>query len=615
MTTNNLVYNITKARIHKLINIINKKDCCGCNACGDICSHDAIVFKTDIEGFWYPEVDMDKCTDCGLCEKVCPIIHVTDLKKNDLKQSVCYAAEHKNLEVIFDSTSGGAFSALADIMYKENGYVGGAVFNDDFSIRHYISNDKKDLPKLRSSKYAESDLSGFYKEVKQFLKNGEKVLVCGCPCQMAALRAFLGKDDDNLIIADFICRGVNSPKVWRKYLDSFEERYGSPVVYAKAKSKEYGWRNLTQKVILANGKVVFETKDVSNFTKGYLRTNAYCRPSCYDCQFKGFPRIADITLADYWGIEKIDKTMEKDLGTSLIMINSQKGLSFFEKAKSRINFIQTPFESILQGNKALIEPLHPPLVDRTAFFEDLDKMTFLELAAKYIQKNQKRTAKEQIKTILRVLLSIKQNTRLRFKPLFQLFKYNKIKDIFKQCFLLPTPHCVIEINKSANLKINGILRLGVKRFKNSKLETRLLVEQGAMLEVENDQFLMYGADIEVFKGATLKFGGKGGANINCTIICAERIEIGKGVQIGRNVTIRDNNGRHYINRQGYKDTKPVIIGDKVWLCEGCTIMPGVKIGDGAIVGAHTLVVSNVPPNTMVIGNPARVVDEDVLWKY
>ena len=601
-----------------MINITNKKDCCGCNACGDICAHNAIIFKTDREGFWYPETDNDKCTDCGLCEKVCPIINIKELKKNDLEQSICYAAEHKNLEVVFDSTSGGAFSALADSMYKENGYVGGAVFNDDFSIKHFISNDKKDLTKLRSSKYAQSDLSGYYTKVKQILENGEKVLVCGCPCQMAALRAFLQKDYENLIIADFVCRGINSPKVLRKYFDSFEERYGSPVVYSKAKSKEYGWRKLTHKIILANGQIIYETKQTSNFSKGYLQMNAYCRPSCYDCQFKRFPRIADITLADFWGIEKIDNTLDKDLGTSLVMINSRKGLAYFEKAKQRMKYIQTAFDSILRGNPALTRSLNHPLVDRTKFFEDLDKMTFSEIASKYIR--DKKNIKKRIKKYLRLLLTIICTTKLRIKPIYQLFKYNKIKNILKGNILLPSPYCVIEIDKSAKLKINGIFILGKKRFKNSKLETRLLLEDGATLEVENDFNLFYGADIEVFKNAILKIGGKensniSGANINCTIICAEKIEIGKDVSIGRNVTIRDNNGNHYLNRQGYRNTRPVIIKDKVWLCEGCTIMPGVKIGEGAIIGAHAFVVRNVPTHALVTGNPARIIDEDVLWKY
>lgn len=126
-----------------MIDISDKAMCCGCNACGDVCAHDAITFKTDIEGFWYPEVDKSKCTDCGLCEKVCPIINIDTLKKNNLKQSICYVAEHKDIEVVFDSTSGGLFSALADIMYRNKGYVGGAIFNEDFSVRQYISPIRK----------------------------------------------------------------------------------------------------------------------------------------------------------------------------------------------------------------------------------------------------------------------------------------------------------------------------------------------------------------------------------------------------------------------------------------------------------------------------------------
>jgi acetyltransferase-like isoleucine patch superfamily enzyme len=501
-------------------------------------------------------------------------------------------------------------------MYKEKGYVGGAIFNNDFSIRHFISNNKKDLPALRSSKYAQSNLSGFYTEVKKMLKKEEKVLVCGCPCQMAALRVFLRKDYENLIIVDFICLGINSPKVWQKYLNSFEERYGSPVIYAKAKSKEFGWRNLTQKVILANGKSYYETKDESNFTVGYLLTNAYCRPSCYDCQFKGFPRIADITLADYWGIDKIDKSMEKDLGTSLVMLNSRKGLTYFESVKSRINCFQTSFTSILHGNRALITPIDRPKVNRQDFFEDLDKMSFIEVSAKY--NSSKVSVKHKIKNLLRFSFTIIKCTRLHIKPVLQLLKYNRWRQFSpfgKGNCLVPATKCVIEINRDANVKINGIFKLGIKRFKNSKLETRLLIEHGATLEIENDLDIMYGSDIEVFEDGVLKFGGKGATNINCTIICAERIEIGKGVMIGRNVTIRDNNGGHYINRQGYKNSRPVIIGDKAWLCEGCIIMQGVHIGEGAIIGAHAFVTGNVPAYAMVIGNPARVVDEDVLWKY
>lgn len=598
-----------------MIHIVNKVDCCGCNACGDVCAHGAITFRTDMEGFWYPEVNKAKCVDCGLCEKVCPIINVNELKKNDLSQPVCYAAEHKNLEVVFDSTSGGLFSALADIMYKDGGYVGGAIFNEDFSVRQYISNNKGDLPQIRSSKYLQSSFVGFYRQVKDLLKRGEKVLVCGSPCQMAALRAYLHKDYDNLIIADYICRGINSPKVWRKYLDSFEERYGSKVVYCKAKSKEYGWRNLTQKVILANGKHVYETKDQSNFTKGYLQTNAYCRPSCYECKFKGYPRMADITLADFWGIEKINKSMEKNLGTSLVMVNSNKGKAFFERVKSRINHIEVPFEKAEKGNPALNKPLGAPLVNRKQFFEDLDRMTFLQIAEKYIL-TERMGLKSRLKSIYRYFRTVNNETQLSPKALYQFFKYNTWKEILHGNVLLPTPYCVIDIHKGAKINKSGISILGKKiKFRKSRLETRLSVSKKGTLNLGPGLIIGYGADVEVFDGATLTFKGHGGSNIGLTVVCGDHIEFGDGVMMGRNVTVRDNNGSHYLNRQGYKNTQPVIIGDKTWLCESCTVMNGVKIGDGAIVGAKSFVIHKVPAHSMVSGHPAQVVDEEIYWKY
>ena len=601
-----------------MINITNKANCCGCNACGDICPKDAITFETDIEGFWYPKVDMAKCIDCGLCEKICPIINIEALKHNDLPQSICYAAEHKNLEVVFDSTSGGAFSALADIMYKSGGYVGGAVFNEDFSVRQYISNDKEDLPRLRSSKYLQSWFDGFYRQVQDLLKAGEQVLVCGSPCQMAALRAFLRKDFENLIIADYICRGINSPKVWRKYLDSFEERYGHKVVYSKAKSKEYGWRNLTQKVVLDNDKAYYETRSQNSFSKGYLQTNAYCRPSCYACKFKGYPRISDITLADFWGIERVKPSMDKNLGTSLIMINSRKGEKYFERVKPRLNYVPVSFDESTRGNPALTKPLDSPRMDRQVFFQDLDSMSFLQIAEKYIHSNTSWThrMKEKYYPRAKNTFEVVKNIRWNLGTLYKFFYHNTLKEIWRGHTLIPTSHTRVCIHKQATVNKKASVVLGDKgRYKRSSLETRLYVDKGGTLNIDGEVSIGYGSDIEVFSGATLTFKGGSGFNIGLTIICGEKIEIGHDVMIGRHVTIRDNNGGHYLNRAGYKNTRPVIIGDKVWLCEGCTIMPGVKIGDGAIIGAHALVVSNVPAHAMVSGNPAIVVDENVLWKY
>lgn len=615
-----------------MIQITDKTKCCGCNACGDICPKQAISFKTDNEGFWYPEVDMEKCVDCHLCEKTCPIINIDTLKKNDFVEPLCYAAIHKNYEVRFDSTSGGLFSAFAEKMYHDKGFVGGAVIAEDRSIKQIITPDKADLPRLRSSKYSQSNFEGFFKHVAELVKRGEKVLVCGGPCQMTALRAFLGyKDYDNLLILDYVCHGINSPLVSRKHRESMEKRHNSKVVYSKAKNKELGWRNLTSKTIFANGDIEYQTKENNRFTHGYLRTGAFCRPSCYECRFKGFPRIADVTLADFWGIEKIkgvDKSIDDNIGTSLVLINSVKGKRFFEEIKPKLRYIELPYQTALDGNKSLLESLPKPKIDRNRFFEDVNSMTFDEVADKYFPdpRAKKDTPKQKLKNALILIKRVLTMPSIwAIKPKIDFVYYNFFRkniktDVLRNAYFRPSSYCVLNISKSAEFILKAPFTIGHKRIKGSRLESRLLIEDGAHVEIGSGFGVMYGCDIEVFKGATLKiaeagFETSGGTNLNFNLICKKQIEIGYHVMMGRNVTIRDNNGGHYLSMQGYKESQPVKIGNHVWLCEGCTIMPGAKIGDGVIVGAGSVVYGKVPPNSLVSGNPAKVVQTNTFWKY
>lgn len=607
-----------------MIDIKDKKDCCGCNACGDVCAHKAITFVPDIEGFWYPKVNKDLCTDCSLCEKVCPVISFKELKKNEFEQSECHAAIHKNIETRFDSTSGGLFSALAEKIYKAGGYVGGAIFTEKWGVRHFISSDKKDLAALRSSKYLQSNATDFYKAVKELVVKGEQVLVCGTPCQMSALRKFLKKDYDNIIIVDFICRGINSPKVFRKYLDYLEERFGAEVVYFKAKNKEWGWRELTSKVVFKNGKVLYDTKETSYFTIGYLQTNVYCRPSCYECKFKGFPRISDITIADFWGAERVvGKELDNDMGTSLVMLNNSKGKKYYDSIKTTLIEKEVPFDSVIKQNPALVTPLDPPHVDRQKFYQDLDVKPFKIVAEKYIKRNidQPLSKKAQIKNVIRFLLEIKRisgfNICTVVKNLYyNLFSQNVHANIPKGFWMIVSNNTIIDLHPTSMIELNGKLTLGWKKFTKSKLETRLLVEDGATLKIGRKGWSVgYGSDVEIFKDATLDVKGGGATNINATIICGERIELGERVMLGRDVTIRDNNGSHYIARRGYKNTHPVVIGQHAWLCEGCCVIGGAKIGDGAIIGAKSLVATHIPAFSMVAGVPAQVIDEDVYWKY
>jgi coenzyme F420-reducing hydrogenase beta subunit len=195
-----------------MINITNKVDCCGCNACGDACNHQAITFETDAEGFWYPKVNQSLCVNCGLCEKVCPMFNQADNVIRFTEPDI-YAAYSKNEDIRIDSTSGGVHSMLALEMYNQKSYVGGAVYNKDHTVSQIISPNKELLPEIRSSKYLQSSSEGIYREIRTLLRNGEKVFYCACPCQIQALYKFLGKDSNNLITCVFIYHGVNSPKV------------------------------------------------------------------------------------------------------------------------------------------------------------------------------------------------------------------------------------------------------------------------------------------------------------------------------------------------------------------------------------------------------------------
>lgn len=604
-----------------MIEITRKEECCGCNACGDVCPKDAITFSVDEEGFWYPIVDKNKCVNCGLCDTICPLKTECKSRANNNKEPECFAAEHKSIEVIFNSTTGGMFTALADAMYTQKGYVGGAIHNDDFSVSHFISNDRNDLIKLRRSKDLQSNAEGFHKRVKELLDDGNKVLVCGVPCQIAGLLNFLRKDYENLITVDLICAGVNSPKVWRKYLDYIEEKNGSKIVWTENKSKEYGWDKLTQKFVFENGEEYFDTDKTSLFIHGYIVSHLYCRPSCYECNFKGFPRMGDITIGDFWGITKYTKNHHSNMGTNLVMINSDKGKAYFDKIKKRINCEQTPMEWALSGNPLLVKPISKLSDKREAFFEDLDTMPFDQLIQKFEPaKNSGIKAKLMpLKAVAKFALHFAKVTRMQPKAVFQSIKYSGIKNLFHKKGIICGTNCHINIAKTAKLNIDGVLTLGRKdKFPKSKLESRLFVGEGATLNILGEFKVDADCEIVIFNNAELTIHGSklaySDANEGLRIICGERIELMHDVGIGRNVMIRDTNGDHYMNTAGYRPTRPVIIGEKAWLCESCTIMPGVKVGRGGIVGACSMVTKSVPAHTLVSGSPAEVVRENVLWK-
>jgi acetyltransferase-like isoleucine patch superfamily enzyme/coenzyme F420-reducing hydrogenase beta subunit len=603
-----------------MINIIRKEDCTGCSACFDVCPTKAIKLETDIEGFWYPKVDLDLCIDCGLCDKTCPELHIEELKQHGtIEIPVVMASCHKDDAVRRESTSGGIFSALASQMYKEGGYVGGAVYCTDFSVKHIVSNISEDLLRIRGSKHFQSETTGLFNQIKGLLKQGEKVLVCGMPCQMAGLRLFLGKDYEKLIIVDFICLGINSPKIFHKHLESLEHQFGAKAISVQGKNKDLGWRSLAYKIKFANDKVYLRKGKDDAFTRGFVSTHINCRPTCYECKYKGFPRISDITLGDFWGIEHVDKTMDDNMGTSAVLLNSQKGIDFFHSIKDTVNAVEKSLSDLLPGNPALLRPIAKPTINRDNFFLDVDRLPFKDVVKKYFPSESPFFGKlgKKLKTIIHVTSQMGYFP----KPYLQLlwinfWRKNSNNEARSLKMFFPTRYAVLDIHKKASVSVKGSLLFGFKRIKGSRLETRLAIEENGSLAVENGHIsIYYGTDILIFKGANLTFKGQTIVNQNAQIICMDSITIGDDVMISRDVVIRDNDGGHEILSEGYKKTAPVIIGNHVWIGQGAMIMKGVTIGDGAIIGAGAWVTANVKPHALVMDDPARAVQKNVEWRH
>ena len=598
-----------------MIHITDKTNCCGCNACGDACTHKAITFQTDIEGFWYPVVDKEKCVDCGLCEKVCPMLSpASGVERYD--EAKVFAAYSKDEDIRIDSTSGGLYSMLANKIYEEGGYVGGAIYNHDHTVSQIVDDDPSLLPEIRSSKYLQSNASGVYKKIRKLLIEGKKVLFCGCPCQIHALYKMLGnKDYDNLITCDYICRGVNSPKVFLKYINMLEREYGARACKIKFKAKKWGWHNFSLRVNFENGKEYCKDRYHDLFFIGYLQYGNFARPSCYKCKFKGFPQKSDITLADFWGIENIDKSMDQDKGTSLVMINSDKGMHLFDSIKDKIVWKGFTIADARQGNPALDGSLKASSPDREQFFRDIDKYPFEVVAKKHFQRRSKLSSIKSRLRPLKRLHSIIMMLGFSVSSWRTFLRMNVFSDRVKHKrrgnLIMNKSHSVIQMDKGSSIILEANLVIGVKQVKASKIETRVLLQEDSQIVVKGLFSFGAGSYVRIApKGKLILHGGFFNEHVQVT--AGDVVEIGKGVAIGRDVVIRSYDG-HTIYEEGYKISKPIKIGNHVWIGQGASILKGVTIGDGAIIAAGAIVTKDIPGGCIAAGIPAKVIRTNVKW--
>lgn len=382
------------------IEIKNKKDCTGCEACANICPKNCIQMLSDAEGFLYPSINGNLCIHCDLCLNACPMENTNNGICQNGRLEV-YAGWTLDPAVRYESTSGGFFSELAGVILAEEGHVVGAAYNNNCDVGHMVISNPSEINRIRQSKYTQSCIGDVYRKIKNLLQNDEKVLFCGTPCQAAGLRAFLGKEYENLYTVDFICRGMNSPKAYRHWLNELEEKYQSKAVRVWFKYKINGWKKspLCTRIDFADGSQCVQSDNENTYMRGYLGPNLYIRPSCGECRFKDIHRESDITLADFWGIKK---ELDDDKGTSLIMVNTSKGKSLFGKCSENVYVEQRNLAEIFDGNACFKESVQ--INPRSGeFLRELDNESFSALINMYTKISMFRKVVNKIKSIIRKL--------------------------------------------------------------------------------------------------------------------------------------------------------------------------------------------------------------------
>ena len=362
--------------------LCDDKSCTGCSACVNSCHAGALTISMSSEGFYRPSLNTDKCIRCYACERNCPVLNPP--QRNNAEDIKVYAAWNLDEEVRLKSSSGGAFTALADTILTKGGVVFGAAWGNDMIIEHVAVTEKKDLSKLRLSKYAQSNIGNTFKKVKEYLAQDRHVLFVGTPCQVMGLKRYLGKDYDKLAMVDFVCHGVPSIKFLQVYSKWLEDKVGK-VVKINFRDKRKGWYDNLRVVTNERGneKAMLGKNDCYWVA---FNNNNNLQECCYNCVAQGFPRASDMTIADFWGIGKQVPFGHKDeieKGISLIVVNNNKGKKLLNNTQGGVFLEERTVEEAIGGNMTSVRSSKRPS-SRDTIYCDIDKMSFEDYQVKYM---------------------------------------------------------------------------------------------------------------------------------------------------------------------------------------------------------------------------------------
>lgn len=337
-------------------NLKSGADCCGCTACASICGHDALHMIPDSLGFKYPVVDYDKCVECKLCEKMCeysPEYRTPD----NYKEPIPYGLRLKDKESMMKSRSGGAFAAISDWILDKDGVVYGSAFKDHFVVAHKRATNANERDAMRGSKYVQSDLEGIFKEVRKDLSEGKWVLFSGTTCQVNGLKTFIPKKlREKLLLVDIVCHGVPSPAVWQSYLQWVEETSGKKIKSFNFRDKsKSGWTDHKESILFEGAEFPVVTDEYTYLFYQHIMI----RDCCGSCPFTNLRRPSDLTLADFWGWEKTDKSFNADdKGASLLLVSTPKGKKIFDEIREEFDVIEPELRNVMQPHLKKPTKLH-----------------------------------------------------------------------------------------------------------------------------------------------------------------------------------------------------------------------------------------------------------------
>ena len=363
-----------------MIEIADKANCCGCAACAQICPKSCITMQEDEEGFLYPYVNKATCVDCHLCEKTCPVLNVRPEKTRNQKG---YVVQHKNKQILHESTSGGAFTAIAEWVIKRDGVVFGAAYDKNFVVKHTYVENIEDIIIFRNSKYAQSEIGDSYQKAKTFLDGNRLVLFSGTPCQLEGLLRFLRKTYDNLIAVDVVCRACPSPLVFKKYLEMVSDKVGKNYDTILFRDKYYGYQYSTMSVKKGGRYLYHEGIDTDSYLRSFF-SGISVRPSCMKCVFRKRYRETDLTIWDCFNITMYDKQMDNDQGATKVLAHSLKGTGIMKDINSILRTKEVNPEQLLkmEGISEIdVTIVNHPL--REAFFSDIHQMKAQDFFDKY----------------------------------------------------------------------------------------------------------------------------------------------------------------------------------------------------------------------------------------